>query len=246
MPGTYDIGVAQPDQLRFEFEFDPSTKNGTFDLLYGPEPSRDPRRLHAVDGPTARTTRRGLPALAGSRRVPGRVAGDLARGHDEQHGGRGPPGLRRLRHSGGHLPFRPAVGGWPGGLRRVHLRSRTACRTQSSMLGAMDDAGWKSEVWVSPWAIGALGDEAKAADYLAPNSSACARPHQSRRRRLVAGQARGCSSTGPRARTSTASSWTAVTSPTCRARPRTSMPTAAMAGRCTTTIHCSSRARCAR
>ena len=36
MPGSYDIGAAQPDRLRFEFEFDPSAKTGAFDLLYGP------------------------------------------------------------------------------------------------------------------------------------------------------------------------------------------------------------------
>ena len=146
------------------------TKSGAFDLLYGPSHPEDPRRLHRAHRAAADTSAGGVPALARPRRVSGRRAGDMARRGHEQHGRRGPAGLRRLRHPGGHLPFRSTVGGRAGGLRRVHLRSRTAPER-------VVDARRDGRVPVGSPRSGShrgrsatLGDEAKAANYLAPNS----------------------------------------------------------------------------
>ncbi len=169
MPGTYDIGVAQPDQLRFEFELDPSTKNGTFDLLYGPS------HPEILDAYTELTGRAPVPPDEVFLHWRGRdeyPVASPATWHGVTMNSTVAKDLQAYDDYGipvGIFHFdRPWAVGQEGYGAFTFDPERLP--NASSMLGAMDDAGWKSEVWVSPWAIGDLGAEAKAANYLAPNS----------------------------------------------------------------------------
>jgi alpha-glucosidase (family GH31 glycosyl hydrolase) len=169
MPGVYDIGVADPNAMRFEFEMDPATKSGSFDVFHGPG---HPEILDAY----TRATDRPL--------VPPDEVFLHWRGRDEYavappvtwHGVTINPTVAEdlQAYDDNSIPVgifhfdRPWAVGQEGYGDFTFDPERLP--NASSMLAAMDEAGWKSQVWVSPWAIGTAGEEAMAHGYLAPNS----------------------------------------------------------------------------
>jgi alpha-D-xyloside xylohydrolase len=170
MPGSYDIGASDPTALRFRFEMDPSTDNGTFDLFHGPT------HPEILDAYTKLTGRPPVPPQEVFLHWRGRdeyPVGPSATWRGVSMNGTVAADLQAYDDYGipaGVFHFdRPwAVG--PEGYGEFTFDPERLPNA-ASMLAAMDQAGWTSDVWVSPWAIGALGDEARAADYLAPNSS---------------------------------------------------------------------------
>ncbi len=169
MPGAYDIGVADPDALRFQFDLDPAKGEGSFDLFHGPT------HPEILDAYTRVTGRPPVPPQEVFLHWRGRDEYPVATAsawHGVSMNSTVAEDLQAYDDYGipvGVFHFdRPwAVG--PEGYGEFTFDPERLPNA-SSMLAAMSDAGWKSDVWVSPWAIGALGAEARAAGYLAPNS----------------------------------------------------------------------------
>lgn len=169
MPGTYDIGASEPNQLALEFEMDPDEGAGEYHLLYGPSHAEILGEYYELTGFPVQPPDEvflhwrgrdeypiGEPVTVDGVAMNASVASDLeayARYdlpagiyHFDRPWAVGPEGFGELRFDPERFPDAEA------------------------MLAALEAAGWHSEVWVSPWAIGARGEEAAANGWLAPDS----------------------------------------------------------------------------
>jgi len=169
MPGTYDIGRANPDVLTMDFEMSPTTKAGGFHLFRGPTHPEILDEYTVLTGrapkpPSAVFTnwrgrdeyRKGPTAIWHGIEINADVARDL-HAYDEH---RLPPGVFHFD--------RPWATG-PEGYGELRFDQERFPNTER-MLAEMRKVGWRLMVWTSPWAIGVLGEEAATKGYLAPNS----------------------------------------------------------------------------
>jgi len=170
MPGVYDVGDRRPDVLGFEFEWDPDDPSASFHLFPGPTHGEILERYTALTGRPAPLPAyafrhwRGRDELAPGPpvRVDGVamnpvVAEDLLQ---YERLGIPPPGVYHFDR-----PWATGPEGY-GELRFDHRRFPNA----EAMLRVLADRGSHLDVWVSNWAIGARGQEARRLGYLAPGS----------------------------------------------------------------------------
>lgn len=170
MQGTYDVGATEPDRLQFEFAAEPGAGGGRFFLFHGPDGPA------ILDGYTALT---GRPPTAPD------VVFRHWRGRDEI-----PPGEpvevdgvamnptvaaeiqeydeRGLSSPGVYHFDRPWATG-PEGYGALAFDPERFPNA-ADMLRVLHDRGWHPTVWISNWAIGARGEEARRLGYLAPGS----------------------------------------------------------------------------
>ncbi|MCZ7527482.1 MAG: hypothetical protein M5U14_14505 [Acidimicrobiia bacterium] len=169
MPGTYDLGATDPARVAFEFELDPGARAARYFVI----PGRGHDRI--LDGYTA---------LVGRPVLPPESVFDHWLGHDEL-----PPGEPVLVDG---VPLNPAVAddllgyerhGIPAGV--YHFDRPWAVGSAGygafafdpgrfpdpvGMLGLLRDRGWRSQVWISEWALDDRAAAAAAYGWLAPGS----------------------------------------------------------------------------
>ncbi|MEZ5141429.1 MAG: glycoside hydrolase family 31 protein [Acidimicrobiales bacterium] len=170
MPGTYDVGATDPATVSFRFELDPQVQAGSFHLFGGPGPAKVLDAYTQLTGrpttvpDTVFTTWRGRDEYRKGATAEWRgltINADVARDLNAYDRYGIPPGIFHFDR-----PWAVGQEGY-GELRFDPERFPNA----EQMLAAMRDAGWHIQVWVAPWAIGTLGDEARANGYLAPGST---------------------------------------------------------------------------
>jgi alpha-D-xyloside xylohydrolase len=170
MPGQYEIGTGDaPDVLSFEFEMDPDERAGSYHLFYGPDHPTILEQYYAATGWPAQPPDTVFLHWRGRDELPidepvtyegvamnASVASDLEAyaGYDL------PAGIYHFDR-----PWAVGQEGF-GELRFDPERFPDA----EAMLSTMADAGWTTEVWISPWAIGERGEVAAANGWLAPHS----------------------------------------------------------------------------
>lgn len=169
MPGVYDVGKTEPDELSFEYELDPTAKAARYFLFSGASHYR-------INDAFSRLTGRPL--------LPPPVVFRHWRGHDEA--AIGPPVDVR------GVAMNPTVAddilsyqkyGIPAGL--YHFDRPWAVGSEGigalqfdpvrfpdpqGMLRVLRDEGWKSEVWISEWVLDDRAATARAEGWLAPGS----------------------------------------------------------------------------
>lgn len=168
MPGTYDIGATDPERFEVRYEVSPGTGGGSYLLLLGDHPAM-------LSQYTALTGRPPVPPEAVFTHWRGRdeePVGPTASWHGVEMNASVAQDLAEYERRGlepGIYHFdRPWAGGTQGygELRFDPERFPNA----SAMLEAMHDAGWKAQVWMSPWVLDEAGATAEANGWLAPRS----------------------------------------------------------------------------
>lgn len=169
MEGTYDIGVTDPDGLDVAFAVDPETGGGSWHVFVGDHPT-------VLSEYTALTGRAPVPPDYLFRHWRGRdefpfgepveydgvllnpAVADELRHYDEL--GLPPPGVFHLDR-----PW----GTGPEGYGRLQFDTERFPDPEG-MLQLLQDRGSHPWVWISNWAIGARGREARRLGYLGPDT----------------------------------------------------------------------------
>jgi alpha-D-xyloside xylohydrolase len=169
MPGEYDVGASEPDVLALEFEIDPDERAGQYHLVVAPDHAGILEGYYELSGfpvqPPDHVFQhwRGRdelpvadPATFGELAINASVASDLE-------------AYERYDLPAGIYHFdRPwAVG--PEGFGELRFDPERFPEAEA-MLATMRGLGWRTQVWLSPWAIGARGEEAEAEGWFAPGS----------------------------------------------------------------------------
>ncbi len=168
MPGTYDIGASRPRQLTFEFAMAPGGGAG-FHVFHGSHPE-------ILDQYTALTGRAPVPPDYVFRHWRGRDelhSGATGTYHGVEMNAEVADELQHYEDLGipppGVFHFDRPWGTGPEGYGELEFDPERFPNAEA-MLEVLDEQGTHSDVWVSNWAIGARGREARRLGYLAPGS----------------------------------------------------------------------------
>lgn len=169
MPGVYDIGRADPDELDLRFELSPREAAGGFHVFAGPTHGE------ILDGYTALTGRPVRPPSSVFSAWRGRDeyrTGATAMWHGIEINADVARDLQAYEDNGlpaGVFHFDRPWGTGPAGYGELRFDPERFPNVEA-MLAEMRRSGWTLMVWTSPWAIGVLGDEARAKGFIVPAS----------------------------------------------------------------------------
>ena len=170
MRGSYDVGATDPDTLQFEFEAAPADAGGSFRLMAGPD---GPAILDEYTALTGRPPTvpdfvfqhwRGRDEILPGEpvEVDGVAMNPTVAAEIQEYEERG------LSSPGVYHFDRPWATG-PEGYGELAFDPERFPNA-AGMLRVLQDRGWHPMVWISNWAIGLRGEEARRLGYLVPGS----------------------------------------------------------------------------